>query len=77
MARQVFLSQPMMLEIEAPMQVYGINQSMDMVVSSIEVCADIHGQYSDLLRIFAKIGWPPDRSYLFLGDYVDRGRLSK
>ncbi|KAH0788989.1 Ser/Thr protein phosphatase [Histomonas meleagridis] len=40
------------------------------------VVGDIHGDIGSLVRIFHKFDFPPQTSYLFLGDYVDRGSNS-
>jgi len=59
-ARDLFLSEPALLPIN----------------EAVNVCGDLHGQYADLLRIFATSGKPPEHTFLFLGDYVDRGANS-
>ncbi|KAL3068063.1 hypothetical protein niasHT_038053 [Heterodera trifolii] len=59
-ATDVFRMQPTLVRIRPPVVVVG----------------DIHGQFSDLQRIFTTHGPPPEQQYMFLGDYVDRGAHS-
>lgn len=59
-AQKIFLTEPSLLELLAPVKIIG----------------DVHGQFEDVLRIFKSNGFPPKANYLFLGDYVDRGPQS-
>jgi len=59
-SKKIIEDQPMFLELQAP----------------ITICGDTHGQYTDLLRLFEVGLHPPSTNYIFLGDYVDRGKQS-
>lgn len=59
-AIEIFINEPNVHRIQTPISVVG----------------DIHGQLHDLLELFRVSGQVPDTSYLFLGDYVDRGQYS-
>ena len=54
-AAEIFLKQPMLLELAAP----------------IKICGDVHGQFHDLLRIFDDGGSPPDVSTTCAVNYIN------
>lgn len=62
-ATKIFSAEKMLVEIEAPVKIFG----------------DVHGQYFDLFRLLEIAGYPDgisNQKYLFIGDYVDRGKQS-
>ena len=62
-AKNIFMNDPMLLRF---------NNEGDQIA----IVGDLHGHILDLFRTLGKVGMPPDRTYLFLGDIVDRGEFS-
>ena len=62
--------------IDKAYQILKNEDSMLRITAPLYICGDIHGQYYDLLRVFDILDYPPKSKFLFLGDYVDRGKQS-
>ena len=62
--------------IEKAYPIFQKETSLLKISAPLYICGDIHGQYYDLLRVFDILNYPPTSTFLFLGDYVDRGKQS-
>jgi len=62
--------------IDKSYEIFQKEESLIKIKAPLYICGDIHGQYYDLLRVFDILNYPPQSTFLFLGDYVDRGKQS-
>ncbi|CCD23612.1 protein serine/threonine phosphatase NDAI_0B05790 [Naumovozyma dairenensis CBS 421] len=71
-ADRLFRDEPSLVELSNNKQ-----QDNDEDAMKISVCGDTHGQFYDVLNIFKKFGKVGEKhTYLFNGDFVDRGSWS-
>ncbi|KAI0072188.1 Metallo-dependent phosphatase [Panus rudis PR-1116 ss-1] len=72
-----YLSEPEMKALCDQVRCILMEESNIQPVSSpVTICGDIHGQFWDLLELLRKGGDVPGTSYIFMGDFVDRGHYS-
>lgn len=57
---KIFAAEPNVIPLKPPVVVVG----------------DTHGHWANTIEIFRLAGWPGEKDYLFLGDYVNRGKYS-
>ncbi|CAK82482.1 unnamed protein product (macronuclear) [Paramecium tetraurelia] len=60
LAKEILVEEPNVVQVKAP----------------VTICGGIHGQYFELLELFMNGGQIPEKSYVFNGDYVNRGHHS-
>lgn len=58
------------------MEVVYMESSVLELPAPITICGDIHGQIEDLFELFDRAGGVGTDTFLFMGDYVDRGYYS-
>jgi len=52
--------------------------NLHRIDGSVIIIGDIHGQFTDMMNMFSKLRQPGgahNTTYLFMGDYVDRGEF--
>lgn len=62
--------------IKKAMRIFKSESSLLRLNCNPIVVGDLHGNIDSLLYIFSQFEYPPYSTYLFLGDYVDRGQNS-
>lgn len=61
---------------ESVREIFAREENIVNISTPVTVAGDIHGQFDDLLELLKTGGKVGDTRYIFLGDYVDRGRHS-
>jgi len=45
---------------------------LEIVLTGLKICGDIHGQFHDLMELFRVGGDVPDTNYLFMGTRISK-----